>query len=169
MITSTEDKIRMAIEGLAIRAIRENKYSLRTIADICALPLRRIKYLKRFSKHVTLQDLFTASPEELEEWKIIDRGMEVFQDLFNKCSPDIQKYATLLIENQIEYRKWLGILTTESELIRELGFTDGFLESYEGRFNVKYQDDSHENIVKNLISEYEKACGRVIIKKEYRL
>lgn len=126
-----EEKINIAIENLAIRAIRKNKYSLQTIADICELPLKRVKYLKRFSEHVTLKKIMNCSPEEAYVWKIIktSAGMLEFEKLFKEQPPLTQKYAALLIEYQVEKRKWLGLLTTESEFFWILGFVNASLET----------------------------------------
>ena len=91
-----EEKINIAIENLAIRAICKNKYSLQTIADICELPLKHVKYLKRFSEHVTLKKIMNCSPEEAYVWKIIktSAGMLEFEKLFKEQPPLTQKYGS---------------------------------------------------------------------------
>ena len=133
-MTYLEEQIKIEIEILAIRAIKRNKYSLKTIADICDLPLEYVKYLKRFYTHTTLKKIMKSSPKELDELKIIKTidGMRIFEDLFNRQSALTQKYTTLLIEALVEKHKMMSIFTTETEFFWILKFVDSFLSEFTG-------------------------------------
>ena len=152
-MTYLEEQINIAIETLAIQAIKRNKYSLKTIADICDLPLKHVKYLKRFYSHTTLEKIMKGSPEELDELKIIKtvNGMREFEDLFNRQSILIQKYTTRLIEAYVEKRKMMSIFTTETEFFWILRFVNSFLSEFTG--NLK--DIDNDEFLDTLMDRYE--------------
>ena len=148
-----EEQLKIVIENLAIRAIKRNKYSLKTIADICELPLEHVKYLKRFSAHTTLKKIMKSSPKELDELKILmpAEAMRMFKDLFYKQSPLAQKYTPRLIEAFVEKHKMMEVFTTETEFFWILRFVNNFLSE----FTEDIKDINDDDFLDTLMERYE--------------